>query len=377
MRPAGLHLLLAPKERFEAAGAGAFALNALETSRASRWREQITVFGRAVDHPFPDVRFRPLALSRWPLFGRNMAFRQAYVESVRRKPPSLVEIFNRPVMIGYLRRKLESVPLLLHLGNDPRGMDGSRSPAERRKLLANADAVVCVSDYIRRCFIDGLSAVKTGNLHIIHTGVACDGEHAAPKEKRIVYVGRIAPEKGVLELAQALAQVLPLFPDWRADIVGARWFGVSTRPAPFEREVAAVAAGCSQIALCGFRSHDGVLELLSKASISVVPSKWDDPFPRSALEALACGCALVCSRQGGLPELGEGRALFLDAVSPHFLAQALQRLMASDEERIALQTKGIWDFPFSIDRATARLDDLRDDLIFRSERLATQAPAGR
>jgi glycosyltransferase involved in cell wall biosynthesis len=362
MNAAGLHLLLAPKERFEAAGAGAFALNALETSRVSRWRDRITVFGAPVARPFPAIRFQPLTIPGWPLRGRNLAMAHVYLNSVRHKPPQLIEVFNRPVMVEYLSRKLKTVPLLLHLGNDPRRMDGSRSIVERKRLLTAIDAVVCVSEFVRHCFLDGVGESSTEKLHVIHTGVAADTNIPEIREKRILFVGRIIPEKGVLELVRALALVLPRYPEWSAEIIGARWFGSGSRPDSFEREVARAALLCSRIVLGGFRSHDEVVDKLRRASIAVVPSKWDDPFPRAALEALAAGCALVCSRRGGLPEIGEHRALFLDEVSVESVERALERLISIDSERSALQNKGRTDFPFAIERAARSLDDLRDRL---------------
>ena len=52
----------------------------------------------------------------------------------------------------------------------------------------------------------------------------------------------------------------------------------------------------------GFIKHKKVLNLLDKTSISVVPSKWDEPFGRTALEATSRGCATIISNKGGLPE---------------------------------------------------------------------------
>ena len=52
----------------------------------------------------------------------------------------------------------------------------------------------------------------------------------------------------------------------------------------------------------GFLKHKRVLDLLEKTSISVVPSKWEEPFGRTALEASSRGCATIISNKGGLPE---------------------------------------------------------------------------
>jgi glycosyltransferase involved in cell wall biosynthesis len=358
-----VHLILAPKERFEPAGAGAFALNALETSLASRWRHRITVFGSPVAHPFPSIQFRPLNVSRWPLRGRNVAMAQIYANAVRGALPGLVEIFNRPIMVKHLTRKLWPVPLLLHFGNDPRGMDGSRSVGERRNLLTSTAAIVCVSNFIRTCFLDGLDEESCHGVHVVHTGVTTRAGFPIAKQKSIVFVGRLVPEKGVLELVRALARVLPHHPDWSAQIIGARWFGTGGKPDSFEREVSCTASGCDRIVIGGFRTHEEVVAALERASIAVVPSKWDDPFPRTALEALAAGCALVCSRRGGLPEIGATRAVFLDDVSVQSLTAALEALISSEPQREALQHRGRANFPFDIIRTTGHLDDIRGRLL--------------
>jgi glycosyltransferase involved in cell wall biosynthesis len=358
-----LHLLLAPKERFEAGGAGAFALNALETTLASRWRDEITVFGAPVATPFPSVSFHPIALPRWPLRGRNIEMARRYAAAVRHQPPDLIEVFNRPIMMGHLRRKLPDAALVLHYGNDPRGMDGSRRIAERRRLLALCDAIVCVSDFIRRCFLDGIDDPLSSRVVTVHTGVNKPDAFPAAKEKTIIFVGRITADKGVLELVQALAQVLPRHSDWTGQILGARWFKAGEPPDDYEKNVARAASGCDRIRLEGFRPHEQVIAALERASIAVVPSKWDDPFPRTALEALAAGCALIASKQGGLPELGAEKALFLDEVTANSIAAALDRLLSNDGERTALQHRGFDDFRFDIRRTTKRLDDLRESLM--------------
>ena len=358
-----LHLLLAPKERFEPRGAGAFALNALETTLASRWRESITVFGTPVASPFPAVRFQPVAVPKWPLRGRNIEMARRYVAAVRAAPPDLVEIFNRPVMVGLLRRSLPKAAIVLHYGNDPRFMDGSRSVTDRRKLLVQCDAIVCVSDFIRRCFIDGVDDPLSSRVTVIHTGVHAPPTFPENKEKTIVFVGRIVADKGALELVQALADVLPHHPGWRAKIIGARWFKAGDVPDKYEKDVARAAAECARIELDGFRPHEEVIRALCAASVAVVPSKWDDPFPRTALEALAGGCALVCSKHGGLPEIGAARARYLNEVTADSIAAALENLLSDESGRIALQHRGFDDFPFEIHRTTRRLDNLRDALM--------------
>ena len=52
----------------------------------------------------------------------------------------------------------------------------------------------------------------------------------------------------------------------------------------------------------GFKNNSFILKKLETVSIAVVPSKWDEPFGRSSMEAASRGCALIKSNTGGLSE---------------------------------------------------------------------------
>ncbi len=49
-------------------------------------------------------------------------------------------------------------------------------------------------------------------------------------------------------------------------------------------------------------SHKKVLDYLSKSEIAIIPSRWEEPFGRTALEASSRGCATIISNSGGLCE---------------------------------------------------------------------------
>jgi glycosyltransferase involved in cell wall biosynthesis len=83
----------------------------------------------------------------------------------------------------------------------------------------------------------------------------------------------------------------------------------------------------------GYLPWDGVSSRLARASIHVVPSRWQEPFPLSALEGMACGLATVASTSGGLPELVGEAGLTFDAEDINSLAGHLEALVASPEMR--------------------------------------------
>ena len=52
----------------------------------------------------------------------------------------------------------------------------------------------------------------------------------------------------------------------------------------------------------GFKSHKYILKYLENVSISVICSRWEEPFGRTSLEAASRGSAIIISNRGGLPE---------------------------------------------------------------------------
>ena len=47
---------------------------------------------------------------------------------------------------------------------------------------------------------------------------------------------------------------------------------------------------------------DELVEELNKHKVLVIPSLWEEPFGNVALEGMACGCLVLASNGGGLPD---------------------------------------------------------------------------
>lgn len=344
-----IHCLLHPKERFSAAKAGAFGLNVLQSSLCSVYRPRLTVFGVPVDQPFEGVNFRPVQAKS------NMGFARAYARLVRHDPPAIIECFNRPQIASWLARRFSGRSnVTVYFGNDPQKMRGTKTAASRQLLLRRLSRVYCVSSFIHQRFLDGVSD-PDGKCVVLYTGVPVP--QPVPKEPLVVFAGRMVPEKGTLPLVEALANVLPRYPAWRAVIIGAKWFDADAKPTAYESAVIAAARRCSAIRLTGFLPNTEAMHYFQRAAVAAVPSDWDDPFPRAAIEALAAGCALVCSKRGGLAELGE-RAHFLDRVDTESLKVALTSVLGDDAYRTRLQGAAA-DQPFTLERWVGEWDQHR------------------
>ena len=96
-------------------------------------------------------------------------------------------------------------------------MKGSKTIAERKDLVAKLAQIICVSDYIKDCLLDGLAldAEELAKVCVFPIGVSRRLKTPPQKEAIIFLAGRMVPEKGILECAQALADILPSYPEWR------------------------------------------------------------------------------------------------------------------------------------------------------------------
>lgn len=355
-------LVLVPpySEEFAPGKAGAFSLFIAETTPLSRFKSVIEVFGRPVETPFPGIGFKGVTPGFALSFSRNRRFAAAVLRALRGASPALVEVFNRPEIFLSLARAMPSVPMALHLGNDPLAMKRARAPAIRQEILERAAGIWCCSQFICERFADGLTGDRS-RLRPLYSGAPRPAARPQ-KQPLILYVGRLIEEKGVMELAGALARVLPLRPGWRAGFIGANRPGGTAELTVYEREVHARLAGLGdQVRFHGFLPAAEVQEIMAGAAIVVVPSKWDEPMGRTAIEGLANGCAVVAGNRGGLREIVRERGILLDDVTAVTLGEVLARLMDDEIYLKSAQDRAWADFPFELPRFVANYDAWRTE----------------
>jgi glycosyltransferase involved in cell wall biosynthesis len=135
--------------------------------------------------------------------------------------------------------------------------------------------------------------------------------------REILFVGRLVPDKGVDLLLEAIALLNARGPRPGVTIVG-------DGPERDRLERHCAAAGLSaQVAFLGSRAGAELRDLMNVHRVLAVPSRVE-PFGIVALEGLACGCALVTSDAGGLPEAAGGCAIRFPSGSALGLAEALR-----------------------------------------------------
>jgi len=94
----------------------------------------------------------------------------------------------------------------------------------------------------------------------------------------------------------------------------------------------------------------------------VIPSKWEEPFGRTALEAAGNGCATITSNRGGLPETSDHHYL-LQKLDANNLYRALSKLITNVSLRKKIQKNNFENTKHLISQNTKLIDQIRDEAI--------------
>ena len=77
---------------------------------------------------------------------------------------------------------------------------------------------------------------------------------------------------------------------------------------------------------------------MSKSEIAIIPSRWEEPFGRTALEASSRGCATIISNSGGLSETTD-HAIILKKLDVKNIEQETIKLINNKTLRKKIQFK--------------------------------------
>ncbi|HYE06773.1 MAG TPA: glycosyltransferase family 4 protein [Planctomycetota bacterium] len=284
------------------------------------------------------------------------------VRAAQSSAATVVFTFNDDHIVGYLpRRPAWSIRALL------------RACADRtihRRCTSwgmRLEHVTCIS----RCLRDDIVAkgVAIADARVIYQGIPierfpCKADAGALGDPvRLLYVGQLHPYKGVHTAIEALAVVAREGgPRLRLSIAG-------DGPDDYKRRLSDLAQGLD-VTFLGRCAPEELPALYRAHDVFIFPSIWREPFGLTFLEAMASGCTLVATADGGQAEcIEDGRdALVFPAGDAVALASRLRRLCDDRalSRRLAAAARAKVESSFTLERyvdecerflVTARADD--------------------
>ena len=259
----------------------------------------------------------------------------------------IIEIHNRPLVFNFLKNEINT-KYIMYFHNDPLSMNGSKSINERLKLLDEIDKIIFVSKWVQNRFFLNLDKKLINKTEVVYPSIHRE-KKIFPKEKKITFVGKLNESKGYDIYKDAVIKILDEFKDWKAYSIGDE-----SRSRP-------VINHNNHVEL-GFLKHKKVLEFLNKSEIAVVPSRWEEPFGRTALESSSRACATIISNRGGLPETTD-YSLILKNLDSETLYKSIKKLITNSRFRKNLQFNGFKNVKHTIKSNAKIIDEIRSKLI--------------
>ena len=259
----------------------------------------------------------------------------------------IIEIHNRPLIFNYLKSKINS-KFILYYHNDPLSMKGSISIKERLELLNNVDKIIFISKWVQNRFFEGVEKKLFTKTEIIYHSIHKE-KKIGIKKKYITFVGKLNTSKGYDVYKDAITRILDEHDDWRAFSIGDE-----SRQRPIINHKLHLELG--------FLKHKKVLQFLKKTEIAVVPSRWEEPFGRTALEASSRACATVISNRGGLPETSD-YCVVMKKLNSDELYKLIKKLILDNKLRKKIQTNGFKYVKHIIKSNSVKIDNIREEII--------------
>ena len=258
----------------------------------------------------------------------------------------IIEIHNRPLVYTQIKNKIDS-KFILYFHNDPLSMSGSKSVKERIILINSIDKIIFVSKWVQTRFFQGIDNKLINKTEIVYPSIH-KLKNRSKKKKIIIFVGKLNHSKGYDIYRDAIIKILDEFKEWKAYSIGDE-----RRDRPYidhDRHYE-----------LGFLKHNKVLSYLNSSEIAVVPSRWEEPFGRTALESSSRANATIISNRGGLPETTD-HCITLSKLNYRELYKQIKVLILNPKLRKKIQTDGFKNVKHNIIDNSLKIDQIREEI---------------
>ena len=338
--------ILPYKENYTLKGAGAVALWISDFVRDSEYKKNTYIIGSTKNKNYLTKNYINIDNINSKLNSTTKEYSNKIINKIKNLNFDVLELHNRPIMVKEFFGKLNS-KIILYFHNDPTTMKGAKSVNERIYLLKNVDKIIFISKWVKKKFFENLPNLSDNKTQIIYHSIDPIKKNVK-KNKQIIFVGKLNESKGYDLYCKSMIRVLNQYKNWSAISIGEerRFQNFPTHNKHFN---------------LGQIPHNKVLDYLSKSEIAVIPSRWEEPFGRTALEASSRGCATIISNSGGLPETTD-YAIKLKKLDTKNIEKEIIRLIKNDKYRKDIQIKSQKFVKHKLKNNSKKIDFMRNSL---------------
>ena len=339
-------VLLPYKENYSSIDTGAVSIFVNDVNNLSKFKKNITIYG-STTYEALSKNYKNLSFEKKLLQSSSKIYVKEFLNSIKKDKFDLLEIHNRPHYLKYLS-KLKETKKIIFFHNNPLEMQGSTTVNDRNYLLKNSDALIFNSNWTKNKFLYNLDLKNHDKINVIPQSTSKVTVDFSKKKKIISFVGKLNSAKGFDIFGESILNILNKYDDWSGIIIGSE-----PRQKLFYEH--------SNLKITGFKNNNYVLNKLKEVSISVTPSRWNEPFGRSSLEAASRGCAIIRSDTGGLRET-TNHSIVLKKLSSYELTKKIEFLIKNPKNLRKLQKLNYKNFVLTNKYSCSLLDNLREKL---------------
>ena len=341
-----ISILLPYKENFVSNKAGAVSLFVNDITKNSIYKKTTKIFGNTIYKKFLSNNYVNLFFDKKIFFSSNNQYVESFLEHKETLNSDLIEVHNRPNYIKVIKTKFQN-RLFLYFHNDPLQMNGSKTTKDRMSLLNNVDKIIFNSEWTRRRFFINLTNTQnlTKKTSLCFQSSSKVKINFKKKKNIITFIGKLNRAKGYDLFGEAIIKILDKYSNWKSTVYGDE---------PREKHI----FNHKNLKISGFKDNNFILNDLKKASISVICSRWEEPFGRTSLEAASRGSAVIISNRGGLPETAP-HAIKLKILSSENIFKEIEALILNKKRLLSLQIKNYQNFKLTHSYVAKILDEIR------------------
>jgi glycosyltransferase involved in cell wall biosynthesis len=218
-----------------------------------------------------------------------------------------------------------------------------------------AELILTVSDYSRRCLIETLG-ISASRMRVVgeaadpvfrplahpHVDELLQRHGLKADDPFLIYVGGFNPHKNLMMLVDVFHQLTtnPLFPNLHLIIVGDYSGDPFFSCYPALRKAVSTAHLEGRVVFTGPISDEPLVHLLNLARVLVLPS-FTEGFGLPGVEAAACGTPVVATTASPLPQLLGKGGLYIEPSDRGGLFDALMCVLTDEARRREMREAGL------------------------------------
>lgn len=306
-----------------------------------------------VGHNFKTLtkgKFRPLLSVAGKVTKYNFESWNLRVFDLKKLTADLDIIYSADMWYPYTYQAVKTgIPtIVMEWENIPQNVEALPYSKIKKYNREHATHFVAITEKAKEALV--IEGVLPNRISVVPAGLDCERFKPAERNEqvakklgiskdsiRILFVGRLVPEKGIFDLLNAFSILLRNVQNVELLVVGS---GSSSMQIQISRLVANLKIG-GKVKFLGSIEYSNMPQIHNLADVFCLPSiptkTWAEQFGYSLVEAMACGKPVVSTSSGSIPEVVRDRAtgILVKPNDPRGLESALEELILNKQERDA------------------------------------------